>query len=241
MDNSTFKTTFWVHQWIRSAICDSQQPISPIRFPIFETSATALLRYYWYLIPLHIAEMTLWDYAVIYDLYLSYEHCATHVACPGTVWRSKKVTPGGSAVNCCSTTSKSSCHSSHFTSQRTLYEGNRAVGDDKYDKSWWTDETVLRRSPEVLHGSRWFSGSPRLGLSETPEELRWAAGSTRLPGEDQTIQSSQIGTCDLLLMIFKAGRKAQGLRWCCFIAVDKMFNNVQHLSTLLFYILLFKC
>ena len=42
------------------------------------------------------------------------------------------------------------------------------------------------------------------------------------------------------IMIFKAGRKAQGLRWCCFIAVDKMFNNVQHLSTLLFYILLFK-
>ena len=103
--------------------------------------------------------------------------------------------------------------------------------------NWWT---VLRRSPEVLHGSRWFSGSPRLGLSETPEELRWAAGSTRLPGEDQTIQSSQVGTCDLLLMIFKAGRKAQGLRWCCFIAVDKMFNNVQHLSTLLFYILSFK-
>ena len=42
------------------------------------------------------------------------------------------------------------------------------------------------------------------------------------------------------IMIFKAGKKAQGLRWCCFIAVDKMFNNVQHLSTLLFYILLFK-
>ena len=34
-----------VHQWIRSAIRDSQQPISPYlsyRFPIFETSATTL-------------------------------------------------------------------------------------------------------------------------------------------------------------------------------------------------------
>ena len=31
-----------VHQWIRSAIRDSQQPTSPIVFSIFETSATAL-------------------------------------------------------------------------------------------------------------------------------------------------------------------------------------------------------
>ena len=31
-----------VHQWIRSAIRESQQPTSPIGFPIFETSATAL-------------------------------------------------------------------------------------------------------------------------------------------------------------------------------------------------------
>jgi hypothetical protein len=31
-----------VHQWIRSAIRDSQQPTSPIGFLFFETSATAL-------------------------------------------------------------------------------------------------------------------------------------------------------------------------------------------------------
>ena len=31
-----------VHQWLRFAIPDSQQPTSPYRFPIFETSATAL-------------------------------------------------------------------------------------------------------------------------------------------------------------------------------------------------------
>ena len=31
-----------VHQWIRSAIPDSQQPTSPIGFLFFETSATAL-------------------------------------------------------------------------------------------------------------------------------------------------------------------------------------------------------
>ena len=31
-----------IHQWLRSAIPDSPQPTPPIRFPIFETSATAL-------------------------------------------------------------------------------------------------------------------------------------------------------------------------------------------------------
>ena len=35
-----------VHQWVRSAIHQSQQPTS-YRFPIFETSATALCGTYW--------------------------------------------------------------------------------------------------------------------------------------------------------------------------------------------------
>ena len=43
-----------VHQWVRSAIHDSQELTSPIMFPIFETfetSATALWCTYWYTIP----------------------------------------------------------------------------------------------------------------------------------------------------------------------------------------------
>ena len=44
---NTIPTTFSVHQWIRSAIPDSQQPTSPIGFLVWNFRHR-LVRYYWY-------------------------------------------------------------------------------------------------------------------------------------------------------------------------------------------------
>ena len=54
---NTAPTTFSVHQWIGSAIRDSQQPISPIGFPIFWNFRHCLVRYYWYIYIYHMLNL----------------------------------------------------------------------------------------------------------------------------------------------------------------------------------------